>query len=278
VTKKERPKSGGVTVPKANDGPPPKLTREVMLAAFEGKHREQVKGELDRHRDRPKRPEVKATMVEGAARLDLTNADDPISEAISIFRLEDAFGSNSGGFMNHMLVRLTRLTHTDDGIDGQALNAALAVLGAVEPQNEMEALLGVQMVTADIGARKAFELMNRANLPEGIAQLGGLANKYMRTFTAQVEALAKLRRGGEQIVKHVHVYEGGQAVVAGTINQHQGGGGRKKDDAQSDATNAIAGSAALPCPDPTRDGMPISGDAERPLSHARRDEPGGAEG
>jgi hypothetical protein len=41
----------------------------------------------------------------------------------------------------------------------------------------------------------------------------------LRTFTAQTEALAKIRRKGEQTVKVVHVYPGGQAVVAETINQ-----------------------------------------------------------
>jgi hypothetical protein len=37
----------------------------------------------------------------------------------------------------------------------------------------------------------------------------------MRTYTMQVEALARKRRKGQQNirVKHVHVYAGGQAVV-----------------------------------------------------------------
>lgn len=105
---------------------------------------------------------------------------------------------------------------------------------------------------------------------------GDLANKFMRTFTAQLEALSKLRRGGEQIVKHVHVYEGGQAVVAGTINQW---GGRKRESAQqSHATAGVEGFAALSCPDPARDGVPIPGDAERAVSNAWRNESGGAEG
>jgi len=45
----------------------------------------------------------------------------------------------------------------------------------------------------------------------------------LRTYTAQVEALARLRRGGEQrvIVQHVNVNEGGQAIV-GAVN-HPGG-------------------------------------------------------
>lgn len=40
----------------------------------------------------------------------------------------------------------------------------------------------------------------------------------MRSFALHAEALAKLRRGGEQVFRHVHVNEGGQAVIAGTVN------------------------------------------------------------
>ena len=45
----------------------------------------------------------------------------------------------------------------------------------------------------------------------------------LRTFTAQMEALKKYRTGGEQkmTVEHVHVNEGGQAIV-GTVNQGEG--------------------------------------------------------
>ena len=52
------------------------------------------------------------------------------------------------------------------------------------------------------------------------------ANKMLRTFIAQVEAVKKYRTGGHQkvTVEHVHVNEGGQAIV-GTVNQ--GGGGIK---------------------------------------------------
>jgi hypothetical protein len=40
-------------------------------------------------------------------------------------------------------------------------------------------------------------------------------NKLARTFAAQVEALKRYRSGGEQkmTVQHVHVADGGQAIV-----------------------------------------------------------------
>jgi len=52
------------------------------------------------------------------------------------------------------------------------------------------------------------------------------ASKLLRTYTAQVEALAKIRRKGEQKVRveHVHVHCGGQAIV-GSISHSPGAGG-----------------------------------------------------
>jgi hypothetical protein len=59
--------------------------------------------------------------------------------------------------------------------------------------------------------------------------LGNLTTKFMRTYTMQVEALARKRRKGQQniTVKHVHVYAGGQAVV-GAVSHRGGRGYRKK--------------------------------------------------
>ena len=50
-------------------------------------------------------------------------------------------------------------------------------------------------------------------------------NKLARTFTAQVEALRRHRKGGEQrvTVEHVTVIEGGQAIV-GDVSHGPGGG------------------------------------------------------
>ncbi len=59
---------------------------------------------------------------------------------------------------------------------------------------------------------------------------GNLAVKLSRTFTMQMEALTKLRRGGEQTVRveHVHVHNGGQAIVGAVTHPQQGGGGTQE--------------------------------------------------
>jgi hypothetical protein len=72
-------------------------------------------------------------------------------------------------------------------------------------------------------------------------------------------------------VKHVHVdNRGGQAVIADTV--HTGGGGLLQSDEQPHATAATGASAALPCPDPLGNGMPVpSRERQAALSDARRD-------
>src|SRR3546814_3872668 len=58
----------------------------------------------------------------------------------------------------------------------------------------------------------------------------------------------------EQTVKHVHVNEGGQAVVADHFHQHTGDRENGKSVKQSDATGAAGTIAALPSSDPLGNG------------------------
>jgi hypothetical protein len=63
-------------------------------------------------------------------------------------------------------------------------------------------------------------------------------NKLMRTFTNQMETLKRYRSGAQQTVKveHVHVHEGGQAIVG---NVGPGGGAAKlQDQAHAQITHA----------------------------------------
>jgi hypothetical protein len=77
----------------------------------------------------------------------------------------------------------------------------------------------------------------RERLPNRRAY-GALATKPLRTFTMQTEALAKLKRGGEQTVRveHVHVYPGGQAIVGAVSTQRAQGGVADERGSQADGT------------------------------------------
>jgi hypothetical protein len=160
------------------------------------------------------------------------------------YRLADAFGTRSLQFVRSMLKGLGNAT-ADHSLnldfspaspDQLAFNAALAVIDGVRPKDEIEAMLAAHMAVTNIAL---LELVARTrgavagHRYEGNGKrldvLGNLTTKFMRTYTMQVEALARKRRKGQQniTVKHVHVYAGGQAVV-GAISHRAGRGCRRK--------------------------------------------------
>jgi hypothetical protein len=104
--------------------------------------------------------------------------------------------------------------------------------------------------------------------------LGNLTTKFMRTYTMQVEALARKRSKGEQsvTVKHVHVHPGGQAVV-GNVS-HRGGRGITKNGQQAyergRATPAVSESPSVRSADQERKTLPVTSDKKGALSIARR--------
>jgi hypothetical protein len=143
-----------------------------------------------------------------------------------VARIRDAFGTTSLDFATSELNKLgNSLTPRDGEVSEQTENAILAVIDGARPSNEIEAMLVGQMAVTHAFA---LELMGRARRVEEVQQFdsaGNMAVKLLRTYVMQAEALAKLRRGGEQTVRveHVHVYPGGQAVV-GNVTQPGGGG------------------------------------------------------
>ena len=83
-----------------------------------------------------------------------------------------------------------------------------------------------------------------------------LAAKLTKANAAQVEALKKHRSNGEQkhIVEHVHLYQGGQAIVG---NVTPGGSG-KITEVQGHAVG-YAERAEMRCEDPQGHALPIAG-------------------
>jgi hypothetical protein len=203
-------------------------------------------------------------------------------------RLCDAFGSVSHDFIATQLMALEwtsrRRGAKPDVANGvMELNSAIQIVEAVRPEDELEAALAVQMAG---NHSLTMELLGRAKATESIGHIqayGNLAVKLQRTFTAQIEALARHRGKGQQTVRveHVTVEAGAQAIV-GDVHHHPGGRGSAsalEDQSHAQSANpADAPLAALSSPDPERDGMPLAVDAERALPDARRNEPGRAKG
>ena len=121
-------------------------------------------------------------------------------------------------------------------------------------------------------ARRAAN--NMGEYMDATERYGRLALKAQANCRATLEALAKLHQPREQTVRHVHVNEGGQAIVADKLNYNGGGDQNGKAVEQSHATGTVSEHAALPCPDAPRQGMPITGsERSAKMQDARRNKP-----
>jgi hypothetical protein len=185
------------------------------------------------------------------------------------FREMDAFGTTSTEFASRSLGWLAAVARRQDGSlpTQQELNAALAVVDGVRPENEIEAMLAMQMFAAHEAAMEAMERMRQSSSREAMESYGAVATKMMRTYTTQVEALAKLRRGGNQTVRveHVHVHAGGQAIVGNVTHPQQGGGGTQENGHQPHGpidpkALAFAPGAPVWSEEPGGDALPVTPD------------------
>lgn len=167
--------------------------------------------------DQAKRPAARLQNVEVVdGVLMLTGSHDEYA------LVNEAFGTESTDFHGYCLNQLINILPEGENYT-VILNAALATLKAINPKDELEAMLAVQMVASNHLSLMSMRRTQHAQTVDNRQMEGNLATKFSRTFVAQLEALGKHRRGGKQIVEHVHVNAGGQAVIAGTVNT---GGGK----------------------------------------------------
>jgi hypothetical protein len=157
----------------------------------------------------------------------------------------DAFGTTSGDFIDCEMSRIANSQYSGGQIEAPAkeMNAALAVIDGTRPANEIEAMLASQMVVTHELAMAMIGKARRAETIEKVSVYGSLATKLSRTFAMQIEAHAKLKRGGEQTVRveHVHVHQGGQAIVGNVNAPVEGAGSREKVGGQPHAVGYAPG-------------------------------------
>jgi len=111
----------------------------------------------------------------------------------------------------------------------KTITALNQVMG-INPQDEIEGMLATQMVSTHSAA---MECLRRSAIPEQTFHGRELnlkyADKLIRTYATLVSTLDKHRGKGQQkmTVEHVHVNEGGQAII-GNVNKSEEGGKIKK--------------------------------------------------
>ena len=186
-------------------------------------------------------------------------------------RLRRVGGSKSPHW-NNVLVRqaIDTLWLDEDARDRQ-INATVGALMGIEPRDELEGMMAAQLVAAHNAAMECYRrAMIGEQTFEGRHENLNQANKLSRTDATLLEALNRHRGKGQQkvTVEHVHVHAGGQAVVGMVA---PGGGDRAKLEDQAPAI-AYTPQPTMWSANTEREPVPVTGDAERPLSNAQRSE------
>ena len=159
-----------------------------------------------------------ATKIDGAARLPLETAPGTKSKLTA--RAEEALcavtGTSGKALAGRILAQLQSLQIGELGLE-RGLCLAIDQLAQLRPTNAVESLLVVQM----FGTHEAAILFLRnatakEQSPEARHANLSRSTKLMALFLQQLEAFQKLKGKATQqkvTVEHVHVHEGGRAIV-----------------------------------------------------------------
>ena len=134
-------------------------------------------------------------------------------------------GSKSGAFSVELVKHAVQSMPGCDEPFDQKISVVSATMQAVDPRNEIEGMLAVQMIAVHNASMECFKRAMISGQPVAVRDYNlNHANKLSRTFTMQIEALNRYRGMPQQkmTVEHVHVHSGGQAIV-GNVNHPSGG-------------------------------------------------------
>lgn len=166
------------------------------------------------------------------------------------------------------------LMDSADFLEAQAKSAADADLAMASH------MLAAQSITLDAMFTELARCaaLNMGEYVHAAEKYARLALKAQSNSRATLEALAKLHQPREQTVRHVHVNDGGQAIVAEQFHHHAGGTRNDVSTEQSHATGTAGStgvSAALLGQDAGGHTVPIPGDqGAAAMPHARRNQSG----
>jgi hypothetical protein len=192
-----------------------------------------------------RRPALELSAKDGEKpKLDIAHPDPGVGAVL----LMKAIGTADYDFLEGFLHQLGNASSTGPTPDPQATNFALSVVKGLEPRDQIEAMLAAQMAAVHSASMTfARRLAQAQTLPQQDSAERTF-NKLTRTFAAQMAALKDYRSKGEQkmTVQHVHVSDGGQAIVGNINSPALGGGASEKIQEQSHAIGYAPG-IEMPC-------------------------------
>ena len=141
-------------------------------------------------------------------------------------QMTETTGSRDIHFFKTLFVQVTSTLPKEESDD--ASNFIAAFMHGLKPQDEMEGVLIAQMAGIH---NLIMEYMRKAVIPEQYLEAAedytNRAYKLINVFLRQVKAIQKYRGKTSQqkvIVEHVHIHEGGQAVVGHIESRARGEG------------------------------------------------------
>ena len=143
--------------------------------------------------------------------VEVQSEDPDLSRAL----MYDAFGTTDARFFDGLSKQLVRAGEHD-------FEFMVSIVAGLEPRDQIEAMLAAQMATVHTQIMTYARRLTIADTLMECEIAEKSFNKLVRTFTVQMEALNRHRSKGQQkmTVEHVHIHEGGQAIVGNV----QGGG------------------------------------------------------
>ena len=179
-------------------------------------------------------------------------------------RLKSIGGSKSDTWNNvvaNQAVQSIWAKNSDQEERNNLYSAAIAGLVGIGPRDELEGMLAAQLIACHNASMECYRrAMIGEQTFEGRKENLNQANNLSRTYATLLEALNRHRGKGQQkvTVEHVHVHEGGQAIVGNV----EGGGMRTKSEDQPHAITHAPGET-LRGTNEEREAVPVASDGKR---------------
>lgn len=183
----------------------------ALMESLSPAQREKLQTLAKRAKSRLSGPQMELELLDGVLQITYRHADPEAANLLLMAEL----GSCDPAFLSGVSGHVASIGRHGAKVDQGASNFLLSVVRAVEPRDELEALLAVQMGAIHQATMMMARRLNHVEtIPQQDAAERAL-NKLARTYAIQLEALKRYRTGGQQkvTVEHVTVNAGGRAIV-----------------------------------------------------------------
>lgn len=146
-------------------------------------------------------------------------ARSPAGEERVVWRrdLKAALGTSSGAFVDAALARLLAASTLPNNMvpTSTSVSAALALIQSMEPANELQAALAVDVACLHAASTNMLSRLS-SHIPESrMRTASNAAARLERAFHSAVQTYQKLKHGNRQVIRieRIEVKEGSQAMI-----------------------------------------------------------------